>query len=171
MIPPQLYQPLAWGIGVYLCLALFVFLALRNAPIVEEPVAAIQQGDLWMSRRNVVCQLVSQAAIPDKLHEMARRCSDTYDPEFWRAVGLTNLQPHEPREIAFDAFMTGAREALRMNHAELVEENCELHSRLIELMTRYGVTACPTCNALGVDVDSENLDDCETCHGEGWVKA
>lgn len=96
---------------------------------------------------------------PDKL--------DTF-PDFLR--DSVRADWNKPRaEIAYESFRDGAKWAMEEGHAELIEENYELHGRIMQLCDKFLVKPCPTCNTEGLKNPPDDLEPCETCNGDCWI--
>lgn len=77
---------------------------------------------------------------------------------------------HESRQdVAYEAFKEGAKWGIDKGYAELLEENYDLHGRILHLCDKFMVKPCPTCNAEGLKNPPDDLEECETCNGDCWI--
>lgn len=70
---------------------------------------------------------------------------------------------HIPSE--YFSFLSGWDAALQITHAELLEENHELHGMVMALCQRLCIERCKACRGTGCD---DNIDPCPHCD-DGWI--
>ena len=95
-----------------------------------------------------------------RMYEAANKYKDSVAtfPEQYRDPD----RPHDASH-AYHDFLYGWRSAMEVTHAELLEENHELHSMLMDLCTRLMLKRCEKCKG-------NRINDCEACDGEGYIR-
>ena len=124
-----------------------------------------------LDRRSAIYQALDDLGVKDCLVAAAHAHAENYDIETLPDVLELKLMmaSRTPKKAAYLAFVDGARWALeRGGHEELVQENLDLHMRLLQVCAKYGIKPCPKCNTECVSMDAD-MTDCEACDGNGWI--